>query len=251
MKFKLGKHDPVQEHIDKALKFADYVPAELPVIPSMFDAFSNVYASLGVSDPAVLFPLDGNDTLGDCVMCAAAHAVTGWAGLIGNKNIPAQSDVEALYTKLSGGDNGLNISSTIDYMIVNGAFGEKPLAKVYIDPTNLQHVQLAIYLFGFFMTGIQCTDAMQQQFASRQPWDGSGTVEGGHGILAGAYYSDGTIKILTWGNDQIVEPGGWAMVDECWAIAPQEVATNPAKFSSLGFDTQQFLADLQAIQDSQ
>jgi len=246
---KLGKHDVVQAHIDRAIKFSDYVPAVLPVIPGSFDNLGNVYAGIGVSDVATLFPLDGNDTLGDCVMCAVAHGTTVYGGLAGRKNIPAQGDVETLYTKLSGGDNGLNVSSTLDYWIKNGAFGEKPVAKAYIDPANWDHMRLAIYMFGGLMAGIQCTDAMQANFQSGTPWDGSGTVEGGHGIFLPSFAADGSVEVLTWGGVIKALPSAIALMDECWIVVSAEQMANPQKFSDLGFNAEQFLADAQAIAD--
>lgn len=47
-----------------------------------------VYAGIGVSDPTKLFPMDGNDTLGDYTVAAAAHAITTWRGLTRKDSIP-------------------------------------------------------------------------------------------------------------------------------------------------------------------
>ena len=79
--YRLGKLPVNPDHVKKALKFADYVPAVLPPIPGSFSNLSNVFASLGMQNTSsnipVLFPLDGNGPdpsvptttgYGDCVM---------------------------------------------------------------------------------------------------------------------------------------------------------------------------------------
>ena len=187
--YRLGKLPVNPDHVKKALKFADYVPAVLPPIPGSFSNLSNVFASLGMQNTSsnipVLFPLDGNGPdpsvptttgYGDCVMAMFAHWITLCCGLLGIKNVPTPQQVVAAYLKLSPNDDGLNISNVIDITISSGLLGEKPGAKVYIDPSNWDHMRLAMYMFGGLLGGIQCTDAMQTQFSNGQPWDGSGTV---------------------------------------------------------------------------
>lgn len=263
--YKLGKLDPDPIKIAKALHFANYVPAVLPAIPGSFSNLSNVYASLGMSskDFPTLFPMDGNgpdntlkpplgtDGYGDCVAVMFAKYKTICAALVGQKVIPDSNDIVNTYLKLSGGDNGLSIADTLDYAIKNGLFGEKPVAKVFIQPGNWDHMRLAMYMFGGLCVGIQCTDAMLAQFDSGQPWDGTGTVEGGHGILLPDFADDGSVEVLTWGGIIQALPSSFALMDEGWALASAELASNPTKFSALGFNVDQFLADLQAIQDQE
>jgi len=194
--------------------------------------------------------MDGNDKYGDCVLASWSHAVTVYNGLIGKQVIHSGDDVIQQYLKLTGGqDTGLNMQSTIDYAVKNGLLGEKPPVFVYVDPTHIEHVKLAIYLFGGLMTGIQVDDKMQDQFIQRVPWDGSGTqILGGHGIFTVAY--DGVFTNLTWGNTVGITPNCWInRVDECWCILSSEEFTNTAKFLDSGFDIQQLQDDLQAIQD--
>jgi hypothetical protein len=252
MRFKLGKHKFDPKKIKNALRFSNWMTDQTITPPGIFDSLSNVYSSLGISDPKVLFPMDGNDQYGCCVMAMYGHGKTVYSGLIGQKVIPAAADVINAYFKLSGGqDNGLNMYDTLQYAAKNGLLGEKPPAFVYIDPSNELHVRLGIYLFGGLMTGIQVDDQMESQFDARKPWDGSGTqIIGGHGIFTGAY---GPYKVLTWGDVQEVTDPCWAnRVDECYGVLPQEAVANPAKFASAtGLSVQQMMADLQAIADQE
>jgi len=242
MQLKLGKLPPVQEDIDEAIQFTDLVPVILPVPPSAYDGFSEAFSSLGIpdGDDRVLYPMYGNGPdptvqppdskkgYGNCVLAAFAKFITSCAALVGKKVVFTANQVIDIYLKLSGGDNGPHISRTIDYAIANGLLGEKPVAKVYVDPTNLAHVQLASYLFKFLVTGIQCTDQMQQAFKSGGVMDGTGTVMGGHGIVTGAYGD--FYKIKTWGGTLRLNDGGWAKVDELWVVASQEMVQNAGRF---------------------
>jgi hypothetical protein len=255
--YPLKKHDPIQTHVLQSIKLADLLKgaagAALPQIPGSYDSFSNVYAALGVKGAPDIYLMDDNDQYGCCVMAAWAHAVTTFAALVGNRVIPTPDDVKTAYFKQTGGqDSGLNISTTIDYAIKNGLLGEQPKFKVFLDPTNLDHVKLGILLGACVMTGIQCTDAMQRQFQARQPWDGSGTVEGGHGILGGAWNDASDFTFLTWGNDQIATANCvTSMCDETWFVMSQELLTQTSKFSGLDLDVDQITADAQAIADRQ
>ena len=68
------------------------------------------------SNPTTLFPLDGNDTLGDCTIADLAHATTVYNGLLGKENIMPKASVVALYQKLTGGpDTGLNELDMLKY----------------------------------------------------------------------------------------------------------------------------------------
>jgi hypothetical protein len=97
-KFMTGKLP--KKHDDRNLKFAKYIKALAPA-PDAVDNLSNIYVKLNISDPTILFPLDGNDVLGDCTICGVAHAITLYNGLIGVNKIPSQDDVVALYNQLT------------------------------------------------------------------------------------------------------------------------------------------------------
>ncbi len=258
-KFKTGKLPVDKERLKGALKMSRYMYAvDLPVPPTVFNSLSNVLASLDLkpcanpiqaTDVSNLLPIDYNDTLGDCVMAMWAHGITVYNGLVSKMNIPPADAVKAAYCKLTGGkDSGLNVQSTLEYAAKNSLLGEKPGIPVYIDPTNLDHVRLALYLTGYLPTGIECQDNFADQFQAHQPWDGTGSNEGGHGIGLLAV-DENLLYVATWGGIAAITMDCWVQqVDECWAVLPIE-ATKPGYCP--GFDYNTLTADLLAIQDQE
>src|SRR4029077_10308547 len=81
--YRFGKHPPVRDY--RTLRFRDYATAKLPAPPASFNALSRVFDNLGTRDIAHLFPMDGNDSLGDCTIAALAHAITLNQGFIKKK----------------------------------------------------------------------------------------------------------------------------------------------------------------------
>src|SRR5216684_7666193 len=72
--YRFGKHPP--QHDYRTLRLKKYLMSALAPPPPAYDVLPNVYAKLKTSDPAVLFPMDANDSLSDCTIAALAHAVT-------------------------------------------------------------------------------------------------------------------------------------------------------------------------------
>jgi len=127
MAYRFGKHPPKVDY--RTLRFKDYLSTEIAAPPPSEDVLRKVYGSLDISDPTVLFPMDGNDTLGDCTIAAAAHAVTVYRGLLGKKDIMAKKDVIKVYTHLTGGpDTGLVEFDVLNYWRQHAIAGDKILA---------------------------------------------------------------------------------------------------------------------------
>ena len=79
--YRFGKHPRKSDY--RTLRFKNYVTTALPLPPASLNLLDRVYAKVGTSDPTQLFPLDGNDTLGDCTIAALAHAITTYRGVCG------------------------------------------------------------------------------------------------------------------------------------------------------------------------
>jgi hypothetical protein len=79
--YRFGKHPPKNDY--RTLRLRSYLTAGLAAPPPAYDALDKVYQKLETSSPTQLFPMDGNDTLGDCTIAALAHAVTTYRGSIG------------------------------------------------------------------------------------------------------------------------------------------------------------------------
>ncbi len=241
--YRFGKHPPKQDY--RTLRLKKYLTPGLAAPPASFDVLPSVYAKVHLSDPTQLFPMDGNDALGDCTIAALAHAVTTYSGLIGTKKIPAKADVVKVYMHLTGGvDSGLNELDVLNYWRKTAVSGDKILAFASIDVKNHTHVQQAIQLFGGVYIGFQVQENCLQEFGARQPWTPGPLTQDGHAVFAVAYDSAG-VTVLTWGNTQKATWAWWdECVDEAYAILPPEATK--AGFSP-GFDFNQLKTDLVAV----
>jgi len=241
--YRFGKHPPKTDY--RTLRFKSYVTAKLAPPPPSYNALPRVYDQVRINDPTKLFPMDGNDTLGDCTIAALAHAITTYRGLIGKKDIMSKPAVTKLYFHLTGGvDSGLNELDVLNYWRQNAVDKDKILAYVKIDPKNHAHIEQAIQLFGGVYLGFQVQQNCVQEFDAHQPWTPGPLTNDGHAVFAVAY-DPNSITVLTWGNTQ---QGTWAWWDECvdeaYAILPPEAA-NPA--FAPGFDLAQLQSDLNDV----
>jgi len=218
---RFGKHPPKIDY--RTLRLRDYMTSDLPAPPTSVDKLAQVYSKLGISDPATLFPMDGNDTLGDCTIAALAHAVTTYSGLIGKKDIMAKKAVVKLYMHLSGGvDSGLNELDVLNYWRQHKVAGDRILAYASVNPKNHTHVQQAIELFGGLYIGFQVQQNCVEEFNNHQPWTPGPLTNDGHAVYVVAYDQSG-VTVLTWGNTQKATWGWWdECVDEAYAILPPE-----------------------------
>ncbi len=241
--YRFGKHPPKQDY--RTLRLSPYLGPTLPPPPPSWDVLAQVYAKLKASNPKTLFPMDGNDTLGDCTIAALAHAITVYHGLIGKQTVPKQAAVTKLYMHLTGGiDSGLNELDVLNYWRKTGFSGEKILAFVKIDTKNHQHVQQAIHLFGGVYLGFQVQANCVQEFDAGKPWTPGPLTQEGHAVYAVGYDAPG-LTVLTWGNTQKATWGWWdECVDEAYALLPQSAK---ASDFSPGFDFAQLQADLAAV----
>jgi hypothetical protein len=244
--YRFGKHAP--KHDYRTLRFKNYVTPTLAAPPASLNVLDRVYKTLNDSNPAELFPMDGNDTLGDCTIAAMAHAITTYRGLLGKKQVMSKASVVKLYRKLTGGeDTGMNELDVLNYWRKTAVSGEEILAYASIDPKNHTHVEQAIQLFGGVYLGFQCQKNCVQEFDAKKPWTPGKLTQDGHAVFAVAYDQAG-VTVLTWGNTQ---QGTWAWWDECvdeaYAILPPD-AQDP-KFAP-GFDLAQLQADLADIAEA-
>jgi hypothetical protein len=238
-----GKH-PVK-HDYRTLHFKNYVTKELAPPPASFNVLTDVYQRLNTSSPATLFPMDGNDTLGDCTIAGLAHATTVYNGMLGTKKVMPSGAVVNLYEKLTGGpDTGLNELDVLKYWSNNKVYGSDILAFVSIDPKNHTHIEQALHLFNGIYLGFQVQQDAIQDFDARKAWTPGPLTNDGHCVYAVAY-DQNNVTVLTWGNTQL---GTWAWWDECvdeaYAIVPQQAQN--AKFA--GFNVKQLEADLKQVQ---
>jgi hypothetical protein len=241
--FRFGKHPP--KHDYRTLRFKTYLAAGIAAPPASYSVLPGLYQKVGTNDPAKLFPMDGNDTLGDCTIAALAHAITVYRGLVGAKHIMTRQAVIKLYYHLSGGvDSGLNEFDVLNYWRKTSVSTEKILAYVSVDPKNHTHVKQAIQMFGGCYLGFQVQQNCQEEFDAHKPWTPGPLTNDGHAVLA-VGYDQNALTVLTWGNTQQATWDWWdECVDEAYAILPQE-AKDP-KFAP-GFNLAQLQTDLNEV----
>src|ERR1044071_5837017 len=81
--YRFGKHPP--KHDYRTLRFKNYLMPELAAPPAELNVLARVFDNLHCGDAAKLFPMDGNDRLGDCTIAALAHAIPVYRGLVGHE----------------------------------------------------------------------------------------------------------------------------------------------------------------------
>lgn len=241
--YRFGKHPPKIDY--RTLRFKSYLTPAIAPPPASDNVLDRVYKNLKTTDATKLFPMDGNDSLGDCTIAALAHAETAYSGLISNKKIMSKQAVVKLYMHLTGGvDSGLNELDVLSYWRQHPVSGDEIITYVSIDPKNHTHVEQAIHLFGGVYLGFQVQENCIQEFDARQPWTPGPLTNDGHAVFAVGYDQSG-VTVLTWGNTQ---QGTWAWWDECvdeaYAILPPE-AKKPG--FAPGFNIAQLEADLAAV----
>jgi hypothetical protein len=241
---KFGK---LEKTIDnRNLLFKNYINPTL-VPASSYSNTAIVYKKLGISNPSKLFPMDGNDNYGDCVICMCVHGQTTWNGLIGKKKIMSSKSVIKTYLKLTGGeDTGLSELDTLKHWHNTAINGEKILVFVEINPKNHDHIKLAIELFGGIMLGMNVQKNTIVDFDNGITWTpGKLILNEGHAIF-GIDYDENTISVLTWGG---IQKGTYdwvdCAIDEAYGVMSIE-AKNPI-FNNGKIDEQTLLKDLQLI----
>jgi len=181
--YRFGKHPPKTDY--RTLRFKDYLKAGLAAPPPSYNVLETLYQNLKTKDPAKLFPMDGNDAIGDCTIAAVAHAITVYRGLLKTKKIMTTAAVRKLYYHLTGGsDTGLNELDVLNYWRANPVSADEILAYVKIDPKNHTHVQQAIQIFGGVYLGFQVQQNAIQDFDNHKPWTPGPLTNDGHAVYA-------------------------------------------------------------------
>jgi hypothetical protein len=165
------------------------------------------------------FPMDDNDTLGDCMAAAAEHADNTWTGNVGVESVFNDGLTSAWYLALAGGDNGLDEGT-----LVKGWMGGLPgtpeaiiLDSLDVDPTNEAMVASVVELFGGLLFMLSVPDAWVKNWKPGYVWDsGPGIVadpNNGHGIWWNGVNASNWAHGCTWGGDVWLTPAGIALCD--------------------------------------
>jgi len=221
--------------------------------------------SCDYSTPAlpVLQNILGNDQLGDCVIAGGYHILGIETGNTGSLWTPSMTDILSDYSAIGGyvpgepsTDNGCDEITAMNYWTSHGfRDGSKLAGWVAIDPTNVQEVQTAQWLFEDLFFGIELPDSYINPFPSSDGfvW-GTGTPnpENGHCIIGGGYTNQG-IGIWTWGLRGTMTYAGIAQLCSQNAggslsvlLSYDQIAKGASKAGN-GFAWQDLLSDFQAM----
>lgn len=232
----LGKQAPL--HDERTLKMANYLDVEVPTPPE-------------VKPPeGVTWGMYLNDVKGDCTCAAVGHIIMSWRIQEGNTTPPpTDSDVLSLYNYVNGGqDEGSTCLFVLNTWRKWGIASDKLGAYVSIDPHNLNHIKLAVWMFGAVYVGI----ALPKTARTTETWDvpSSGPVGdaavgswGGHAVNIVGYTEVGPI-VVTWGRLQQMTWNFWTTyADE--AYAPVDTPDWTGRIP--GFKTEELAADLAKV----
>jgi hypothetical protein len=196
----------------------------LPTPPAVLDWTAQV----------ATWPMMRNDTIGDCTCAAAGHMIECWTTNVGDPFTPADADVVAMYSAVSGyvpgnpaTDVGATCEDALNYWMNTGLAGHKIAGFMSFDPKVRTDHEDSVDLFGGVYLGVQMPLSAQAQTGPGLVWDvppGGATGDGepgswgGHAVPIVAYDSTG-VTVVTWGA---LQKATWAFVstyaDEAYAV---------------------------------
>lgn len=214
---KLGKRNPLQK---ESLKFGSFL-TKMPEYP------------LVDTPPSFVYPMDGNDTVGDCVVAGFDHARQTITGLLtGTQQNFTQQEIWDFYKtqnpefdpSTDKDDNGMDVQTFLEYLVANKYI----LAFASIDYMNEAEFRAAMYLGLGILTGVQLRNIQMQQFAKgKWSYVPKSPIDGGH-CIPFIGYGKSQATCVTWGKeipctDSFIKH----QMDEAWFILMQEHVDHP------------------------
>lgn len=202
------------------------------------------------------WPMYANDKLGDCTCAAVGHIEQLDSAAAGQPETPTEAQVVSLYDATGTGDTGRYCADVLKYWQQNGVGpeGTKLIAYVEVDPKNIDHVKLAIQLFGSVYGGVQLPVAAQAQFESEKPWavtrgaDAEPGGWGGHCIPLFDFTTRGGPVCVTWAQAQRITWQWWrTYADEAYAPITSDWF-NADGVAPGGYKIDALMKDLAAVQ---
>lgn len=256
---RLGAQPPIP--LDpRTLRLSKYIKA-LPPPPT----------NSGYIDKVSSWPMDLNDTLGDCTVAAASHMIQQWTTYA--KAAPyllSEAQVLDAYEAVSGynpnspnSDNGAVMVNVLRYWQKTGIGGHKITAYAAVNPANHAEMKQAVQLFGNVYIGIGLPITAQSPVTGdngNPVWgmppngavgDGAQYSWGGHCVPIVGYGVDaqgnsgtevvtwGQLYDMTWGFSDLYVTEAWAVLSEDWIEQDNQ--------SPSGFATAVLLADLKLV----
>jgi hypothetical protein len=215
---KLGKLAAVRPHVLSDL--AVYAKGKIPDPPPSVDYYTEVGSNWGML---------GNNTVGDCTIAGAAHAVMAWNREVKrNLPVPDQAAVVKQYEAITGGaDTGCVEVNVLTLWQQQGLWGDNRIDAFAPVPTrDLVAVHKAVAFYGGAYIGVTLPRSAVDQFKQNAPWTvvPHSPIEGGHCVIL-VGYDPSFAYAVTWGAVvQVTYPWLATYMDECWAIISEEFA---------------------------
>jgi hypothetical protein len=241
-------------------RLKNYLLASLPDEPASID-----YTHAGNSTSAALANIDGNDSLGDCVIAWLYHQLALWTGnATGTAYQPTLEQVIAMYSAIGGyvpgdpsTDQGCDMSSAMNWIVAHGyANGDHPVGWVRVDGTNAKEVRQAVWLFEGCGFGMGLPDAYVNPFPAGNgfTWGvgGASDPQNGHAFLGAGYTANGVV-IDTWGllgtftYDAIAAYATAQSGGEIDILLSGDMIAKAAQKAPNGFDWASLVADFDSI----
>jgi len=258
MKFKLGRRRPVAPA--PCLKLRNYLLASVPAPPP---SVNYAVGSQGAIESLKRMYL--NDRYGDCVIAGGYHVEGVYTGNAGDAFLASDQQILADYSAISGyipgnpfTDRGADIQTALHYWMAHGfASGNRLVGYLAVDPTNVQELMTAVYLFENLILGFELPDAYisPPPMGSGFTWDVAGepNPQRGHLITGFGYdWVNGTV-VSTWGMvgtmtwRAIAEYLPGEMGGELYTAIGPEMISKASQKAPNGFDWSQLVADFDSL----
>ena len=218
MKYRLGKL-PARPPL--GLKFADVFNAEsLPTPPAIF-GHQSLMADGG-------WDMLGNNLVGDCTLCDAAHQHMLWTleGGVSQARFKTENVLSDYYAITGGPDIGCDLQVVAAYRQKTGvidAAGVRHKIDAYtsLRVGDLSQLAQATYIFGAVSVGVLLPSSAEAQFMAGEPWSlvaGDKPI-GGHCITSVGRDNNGNYLFISWGRLQRATPE-WVANSMDEAISP-------------------------------
>jgi hypothetical protein len=238
-KYKLGRKAVKTD--SRTLKLASYLTPALPAPPVSVDW------TKGVKEWGML----ANDTLGDCTIAGAMHAIMGWSLNSGAEVAFTTNDAISYYEKFDGyspsdpnTDQGGVLLDVLRDWKNQGINSHKIDAYASADASNLTEVKQALSLFGPLYAGLSFPNSAQGQ--SEWVVTNDTSIDGGHCVVIIGYNATGPVAI-SWGAlYQMTWEFFSKYFDELFAIVSPDWF-NASGIDPTGLNLAQLDADLKAI----
>ena len=201
---KLGARRPDPHVFKRFPRLEGFV--DRAVVPSCPKAWAD-------QDPGDLrYPMDGNDTLGDCVAAWIAHQIESAQRRFATDNIVPSAEVVTWYQQESVREWGSPADQGLDPAQATLNWVKYPMGGVSADSgactINLSDDAFnrwCAWSFRGFGLALELPDDWQTTWANPGLWEVSGAPdqENGHMLLVGGYNAENdTYLLYTWGTDK-------------------------------------------------